>query len=527
MPESLESQHRDIERMTSLGLLAKNAAANLIQPGIGWLVLLVLSPILVRVLDTATYGTWMLLLQIGAYFTVVDGTIQLTITHFVSRARGTGDREYMRRMLTTAEVVLLVMGALAAVTSWLVAWRLGFVFKDIPRTILSDASAALIFIGCAIGSALPFSTLAGSFRAYQKNELSAIATVTGKVVGALGIGWAAFHHEGLARMAVWWAIGNLISPALLLIFWSRWRDRVTIRLSNVSPRAIREFLGFGGSLIIAQLCGLLITGLDMPVVAAFAFPAAAYYALASTVTSMVTVPQIAITSVVFPVTSAMSGLASPARMGSALIKFSRYSTAIQLLLTLPLVAGMSILLRLWVGPVYAKYSLPLAMVLVVSQFVRTTLRPFAMVSLSAGQQTKILLSPISEGAVNLSVSLVLVHWMGAIGVAIGTLVGAFVGVAVHLTVSIKLIDHAVHVDRGRLLAEGILRPMLCAAPASILLAWMYVENISTPFYVIGIATGMAITALLLYVWNFKAEERTDLHRLARRCMGLSAVAGAQ
>src|SRR6185437_7758378 len=297
MPEPLELEHREIKKMTSLGVLARNAAANLIQPGIGWLILLVLSPILVRVLDKASYATWMLLLQIGAYFMVVDGTIQLTVTHFVSRARGSADQKEMNRMLTSAEAVLLVMGALSVVTSCIIAWRLGFLFKDIPRSILADASAAMLFIGCTIGSALPFSVIAGSFRAYQKNEIPAIATVAGKVVGAIGIGWAAFHHDGLARMAVWWAIGNMISPALLFVFWVRWRDKGAIRLADLSTRAIRKFTGFGASLMVSQLCGLLITGLDMPVVAAFAFPSAAYYALASTVTNMLTVPQIAVTSV--------------------------------------------------------------------------------------------------------------------------------------------------------------------------------------------------------------------------------------
>jgi hypothetical protein len=70
--------------------------------------------------------------------------------------------------------------------------------------------------------------------------------------------------------------------------------------------------------------------------------------------------------------------------------------------------------------------------------------------------------------VNVILSIWLVQKIGAIGVAIGTLAGAFVGVGMHLLVSIPLTQPTIHMHRPRLLLQGLLRPLLGAAPSLLL-----------------------------------------------------------
>lgn len=487
----------------------RNSAANLGRIGAAWAVALLLPPVLVRVLDKPTYGTWMLVLQIGAYVAFLDGGIQNAIARFIGRAEGLKDREYMSRMLSSAWIVLVVVGGITLCATLVLYWQLDRWFPQIPAAIADPARQALLAIGVSLAIGLPFSAYAGAFFGLQMNHVNAVAASLGKLTGAAGAAWAAFHHQGLLIMSLWVAAGNLVQAAIFMMEWNRRPNLRHVGLTNMNWRSVREFLHFCSAMFATQFGALLITGLDLPVVAKFDFHATAYYAVAAMAGNLIAVPQGAIVSTLIPIASEISATGSPEQLGRVVLKTSRYANCVLCLMILPLLFGMHLFLRVWVGAEYASHALTLALILAGAQFVRLTLTPYASVGFAAGQQHRMLISPLVEGLVNLACSVAGAYLWGAIGVAVGTLIGAFAGVLIHFTNSMPRTS-AMAFSRNELLLRGITLPAACCAPAvlMLLLALRHCGSAGCEVGLIALGEGMAVLVCLRFAVN-----RNERHEL--------------
>jgi O-antigen/teichoic acid export membrane protein len=287
-------------------------------------------------------------------------------------------------------------------------------------------------------------------------------------------------------------------------------------MARVSYATVRAFVGFCASTMASQFGAVIISGLDMPIVVAFDFRSAAYYAIAIALSNMLIVPHGAVLAALMPVASGMSAEERPQRLGQALLRLTRYSTALLCALALPLLAGMGKLLPVWVGADYASHAQSIAELLIVAQLVRLTLAPYAMFGFSAGQQHRMLISALGEAVVNLAASLLLVRWMGAVGVAAGTLAGALAGVGLHLLNSMPRTD-AVQFSRSELLGKGILRPLALSLPAACVFPLVERSaNLAVALALLGAAE--LVLCACLAKGNFSAAERAEMAGLVRHVL---------
>jgi O-antigen/teichoic acid export membrane protein len=267
-------------------------------------------------------------------------------------------------------------------------------------------------------------------------------------------------------------------------------------------------------MLVSQFSSLLITGMDMPIVAAFDFRFAAFYGVASTLSNALIVPHTAIVSSLLPVAAEISATDDPRRLGRALLKTTRFANAVLCLIALPVVLLMPLFLRIWVGQDYATHALLLGEILIAAQCIRLTMFPYMMIGFAAGQQQRMLLSPILEALTNLAFSITLVRIMGARGVAIGTLIGAVVGVALHLTVSLNRTD-SIHVDRPQLIRQGILRPLGFTLPFMLLA--LVAPGISSAFlHLLLVACAELSLGALLWRFNFDASDHEQILGVLRQ-----------
>lgn len=502
-------------RMGVFATVVKNAVANLVRTGASWIVVLFLPPILVRVLDKPTYATWILILQVGAYVSLFDNGIQSAIGRFVARAKELQDRNSMQQALSSAGLILLSASLITIIAVFLCSWQLGHLFHGIPDSIVASAQKALVAIGMSLAVSLPFSVLAGAFLGLQMYEVNALAGSLGKLFGAAGAAYAAWRHEGLLAMALWIGLGNLLPNLIFWVYWKRLDLPGLLHHTYITGVALREFSRFCFAMFVTQLGSLLITGMDMPIVAAFDFHAAAFYAVAATVSNMLIVPHGAVVSTLIPVASGMSAGQTPERLGQVVMRTTRYASAILCLLTLPLLFAMLPFLRLWVGSEYAVHALPFAVILVIAQFIRLTVMPYAVVGFGAGEQQKMLISPLGEGIVNLGCSVLGALWFGALGVASGTLIGACFGVLLHFVNSMPRTSSMIF-SRRQLVGTAILKPIACCLPSLLLmpLLMQWIHATTTEFALI--LAGEVLAAITLWKTNFDDNERIEMLVLARK-----------
>lgn len=492
------------------GGVIKNASANLVRLAGSGIVALLLPPFLVRRLPTDTYSAWALLLQLTLYIGLLDFGIQTAVARFVAHADELRDAHRRDGMASTAAVLL----GLAAIAAFLfiavLAWQLPRIFTAMPAQLYPGARIALLLMGGTFALGLPFSVLHAIFVGLQKNEIPAAIAIASRFAMAALILGVVFHHDGLAAMGAGVAIANLASYVASFFSWRRWGSHIHIRLSWVSGGYAQKIAGYCMGLSVWSVGMLMVSGLDLGIVAKFDYHATAYYAVAATLTGFVTQIQGAIFAALLPASAVLSARADAKKLGTVLISSTRYGMLILFATALPLMAAARFILRVWVGGEYAAHSVAILEVLVVANVIRLSMLPYATLLLGTNQQRKAMLSPLAEGLTNLVSSIVLAYLLGAIGVAIGTLIGSFVGVGLHIFRNMPRTSD-IAFSRTAFARQGLLRPIICIVPFLVLL--LFYGNVSpvwpraTAALFVAAASG---TGFLFWKYGLVGAERRRL-----------------
>jgi O-antigen/teichoic acid export membrane protein len=506
-------------RSGGFSLILSNAFANIARQASAFLVVLVLPPLLVRSLDRSTYAIWLLILQIASYITLIDNGIQNVAARYVALERETNGAAGVARVITNAVTLLgLVAGitiALFVAGSPALAWLL----PSQPPDLLVSAEHALQITAVVSALALPMAALAGMFVGDQRSGVNALAATTGKVVGSAGVAWVALRHGGLVAMAVAMAAGTVLQ-SLLYVSAARFRQTAELFAWRLVQRSyLAEIFTFSIGMMVSQLAGLLISGMDLPMVSAFDFPQAAFYGLALTASNLLLVPFGALTGPLMPIVTSVHARGDARRLGDTVIEITRWGNVLLGLLVLFLGMSLPALLHWWVRQDYAMHALPLAEILIAAQAIRLSCALYSMTGFSAGKQKQMLISPVGEGLVNLLCSFIGAKWLGAPGVALGSVVGALTGVLLQLFVNLKRTQDVIEMDVNSFLLRGILKPLLSLVPVVpiFLIGRLW---ISTAVQLFALATACGLLSLpLAFFWGL---ERADRSRLKRYVSGWTA-----
>jgi O-antigen/teichoic acid export membrane protein len=497
--------------------VVKNASANVVRLAASGVVALLLTPFLVRKLPTDTYSAWALLLQLTLYVGLLDFGIQTAVARFVAHADELGDSAQRDGIVSTATVLLAFAGGLAFSVIALLSWQLPTLFPAMPANLYRGARIALLLMGGSFALGLPFSVIQAIFVGFHRNEIPAAIVIFNRFAMAALVITGVLYHRGLIVMGAAVAIANVASYIGSYVAWRRWAGQVKIRLSSVSRKCGQKIAGYSFALAVWLAGMLMVSGLDLTVVAKFDYAATAYYAVAATLTNFVAQAQGAIFAALLPASAVLSARGDAAKLGDVLINATRYGMLILLAMALPLMAAGKLILRLWVGASYATHSTAFLQVLLLGNVVRLSALPYATLLLGTNQQKKVIVSPLAEGITNLSVSVVGAYFFGAMGVAIGTLIGSFVGLGLHVVHNMPR-TVGIAVKRSEFVTQGLLRPLICAAPVCLLLLFRVVAPTVSGWdhWLSYSVTTLATVFLFLKFGLLKAERRYLLFRLSTR-----------
>ena len=452
--------------------LVKNAISSLTRGGATALVALVLPPVLVRHMPTASYSVWVLALQAAAYIAYLDVGLQAAVGRYVAYANEKRDAALRDGIFSSALVGL----SLAATVGFLLVLGIALaahrVFPAIPPALLPSLRFVMLVVGAATALSLPGSAWSGIFIGIQRYEIPAIAIGSGRLLGAIGLIWAAVTGQSLALMAILMALASLYTYGLQIFLQRRMLPEIHFHPSLITRPVVRELSGYCFSLTIWSLSMLLVNGLDLILVGRFQFSAVTPYAVSATLITFLAGMQNAIFGVIMPHAAELHANENPTAIGHLLVKSTRLGVLLLLIFGLPLIAVAPLLIRLWIGPQFAVEGGRILTILVIANMIRLTGTPYASILLGTGEQKQVILSPLSEGITNLIVSITLGWKFGAIGVAWGTLIGGIVGILVALVYSTSRTQKNIRVGRFQLIGQGVLVPCLILIPAALLaLIW--------------------------------------------------------
>jgi len=228
-----------------------------------------------------------------------------------------------------------------------------------------------------------------------------------------------------------------------------------------------EVLRLCVDLTIMQFAMILVSGIQLLLVALVDYRSVATFSVAASVIALVSgLP----TAFFAPLVQRSAYLRRGGRRSDLLdlaIGTSRQAIAMLLLLGLPLWLAAEPLLHLWVGSDYAAKASIFLMPLLLSAMVRLSLVPVTAIIVGSAETRAVRLQALTEGIGNLAASIVLVHFMGPVGIAWGCVFGACCGVAVFTLHTVRQVDFLA-AGLGRYLRQGLVLPASSAIAIAIL-----------------------------------------------------------
>ena len=446
-------------------------------------------------LPPASYGAWILVLQVSGYVGYLEFGVTTAISKYVAEHTAARDVEACNRHASAGVAITCTIGILGILVSLGLAALVPLLFHDMQPALLKDVAMGVLLVGTSLAILLAAAAFSGIFMGLQRFTVPMVVTTANKIFYVLVILIAVKEHATLTQMGFAVAVVNIVTAVAVVLAWAFLAPEVKIKRHLITRPTVNKMLGYCATLGIWTSGMLLISGLDTTIVGHFSFSETAFYAVAATPSVFLTLVLQAVLEPLMPAVSAASVDRTPEEMGSLVHKASRYSFLLSQLSGLPFLIFAYGILRIWVGPTYAAHGFQLLRILVAANMLRNVFGPYATMVIATGLQRYATLSGVSEAIINLAFSILLGKYYGAIGVAYGTLIGAFVGVMVHLFVSLRKTNGTFAITPGRLLRSGFLRPGTATIPTLFVLPILW-----HPFSAreeIFLLLGWALSSLLI------------------------------
>lgn len=473
-----------------------NIAASWAAHAVTLLVGVLLMPWVLRTLGDHSYGVWIFINSIAGYSGLLYLGLGQTICRYVAAAEARRDWDGLNRIVNVVLAAYLALGGFAFVASLGLAW-IAPSLNDWGGGSLLEIRLVILILGLSIALGMAGSVFGGILAGMQRFDIDrGICIVSGLARLALTIAFLSAEY-GLLKLALIYLAVTVLENAANLAYASRevktlslgwrWIDRATLReCFSFSSYAFLNVIAYQ----VFELTDTVIIGTVLGV------ESTVPYFIAQRLCKLIGRPMQAVGQVFMPRAGELherSGLAE-----------------LQLLATrgtggcLLLMAGFTIgaaffgddLIATWVGPGYEQ-SYALLMVLLVAQTIATPVEVVHRVLFGMGQVRLPAIVYLLEAVSNLTLSLVLIHVWGLMGVAVGTLTPVL---AFELFLLLPYAGRVLQISAGRMFREALAPQIL---PLGALLAYSmtvsnYVQVAHGWLPLLAIAAGGG--AVLLAAW---------------------------
>ena len=412
-------------------LYQTNALLNLAGGASSACMVLILPYLLNRLLSQQDYAIWALGFQAVVYVPMLGLGIHQILNRTIAHSLALGDLNQLQRQLGSGFLLVLLLALIAGILVWVSSPYIGILsgassgaeeqIAVVWRTIGTGVSVGLLslfFFGC----------FGGQQRYEWENAYKALIALGFLAV----VWWADSQAIALTPLALALAYVMVIGAALTLLVWRFvYSDAFSVQMLKqwhfpTLKSYLRSMYGYG----IWQIGILMVSGLDLWIVARVNFAAVPGYAIALSFLVFLTGSIGAIAGPCLPLFASLLAKADHSAFAAYFLVWQK-----RLLVLMAVLCSL-----LWFTPnIFWQFllqdSAPIFIqvfpILLLASCLRSITLLYSLAILSANLQHRIVLSPLVEGLVNVACSVLLGLYIGVIGVALGTVLGALVCLALH------------------------------------------------------------------------------------------------
>lgn len=494
--------------------IAKNIWFNFIGYALTLAVAFFISPLMVHRLGNDAYGAWALIQQFVGYSLLLDFGIRIAVTRFLSQHQARSERDAIDRLLSTAIVVAFVPAVLIILGGGIAAYFFPHWFS-VPHSLVQPAQLSLLLVAVAMAISGPGSLLTACVVAASRYDLLTARNSVFAVFRALLL-WA-FLSMGYGIVAV--AVINVFAT-LLGLAMDAWFARaqipdLRIGFTHFDWPTLRQLLHFSFYAFLISTAVRIVYWSDNIVVGAVLGPAAVtLYAVGGTMVQYARDAMDNITRVYAPLSAQLDALAMRESLQHLFVTGARVGSiaiipgAVSFILTGPA------FLSLWMGPEFGRNSGPVMIILSFTLLFLPLAGIYSHVLYAMNRHRVNGYVAVLEAALNLGLSIWLVHRLGIVGVAWGTLLPA---ACTQGMVMPMYTASVLGVRPWRVYDRAVFRPLIASLPSAALLGFAVRRDLLANWAAFFSVNVLALLLYVLVVWLFllEAEEKKYVLQLLR------------
>lgn len=480
-----------------LPTILKNVTANWVGLVVNMGLSFVIAPITVNALGNVYYGIWTLLMQFTGYLWLFDFGVRESVVKYVAQYHASGEKEQLNSTVRTAVSLYSMVALLAMVGVTALTIAMPYVF-NIPEDAVSTARLTAFITGSTIAQSFVFNVFVGVVMGlqqfYQLTRVGLLLALfrTGLVYLLLTNGY------GIVALSVVQFVMSLALSVLVYRLCVKELPYLTVRLIRPPREAAMKLLNYGKYVLVANVGDKLVFSTDSLVIAAFLpMSSLTFFAIGGSLVEYFRSFISSMGSLINPLASSLEARQDKALLARVFVGGSKAA----MLLGLPVCIGFIILgerfITLWMGPEYGPPSGRVLAVLAAGYLIGLPYASISAVMYGLGQHRYVAYSRIAEGVANLILSILLIKWMGVLGVAVGTAIPHAIIVAGYLP---SVLPRLFPINLRDYYVWTYLRPLVAAIPFA-LVCW-YVDRIVQPANLITfmIAVGISLVAYVVPTW---------------------------
>jgi O-antigen/teichoic acid export membrane protein len=414
----------------------------------------VMTPLILRKIGVAGYGTWAVFLAINGLTSLTDLGLMGTLSKFVAEYHARRDFPALTKLLNSGLALFLLLDALIGIVLWtaspLVARRM-FHGSTVPTAeLIVLLRCFLIVIAANILTQLFASVTTG----LQRLDLTNVLSATNVMLSACFAAFLLLRGWGLHGLVYGYIGSSILTVCIYIVIVRNLLPQIVVNPMRFDQTEARKMFGYSLRLYITQAAVAVHNQVEKVFLAMLVgVDPVGWYDIASDVALKVRGSIGFILSPVLPAASELDALGDESRMKELYFRTHKYLALCGVPAVCYGVAASNRFVELWIGPSMRLIALPLAVLLIVN-YLNLATGPGFLILAGKGDMAPGIQSAILGVVINFFLSLVLIYKFG--------FAGAVVGTSVSLTVAsgyfIFLFHRRTHYSITRVLRESYLKP---------------------------------------------------------------------
>jgi len=380
-----------------------------------------LYPYVLHRLGDAASGVWVLIWAVVGYFNLLDLGISAAIVKLVAENVDTGvsQRRANDAIIFNGVFLFTILGAITIVLGLPGLELLDRVFH-VPSALLHDAKLAYTIVLVTVGIVFPGAILSAVLIGSQDYRTQNILLSLQQLLTALLIVFVLKTGHGIVGMAIASMVSALALFGARIILVKRKHTFRPFDFRLLDRQLIARILAFSKWVLLLNVAVQIVFQTDNLVIGAFStVTAITFYQVALKPNNFLRSLGGQVNAVIMPTAAALEATHNRARLQRLLCESTRVSAVTLLPAMIVFAAWGKDFIRCWVGPQYLS-SYPTLLILGSGVFATLVQGTSGNIILSLSKHKLLSIVACLEAVVNLTLSIILIHTVGILGVALGT-----------------------------------------------------------------------------------------------------------